>query len=121
MIAHGVSLGEGCLMAAQSGIAGSTQVGARVTFAGQSGAAGHLKIADGTIVAAKTAVFADVDSGAFVAGTPAVDHRTWKRSQALIKRLPELRREVKELARRIETLEANGPARSCGGPSEEED
>ena len=76
MIAHGVTLGAGCLMAAQSGIAGSTQVGSNVTFAGQSGAAGHLKIADGTVVAAKTAVFASIDAGAFVAGIPAVDHRT---------------------------------------------
>jgi UDP-3-O-[3-hydroxymyristoyl] glucosamine N-acyltransferase len=106
MIAHGVTLGESCLMAAQSGIAGSTQVGSNVTFAGQSGAAGHLKIADGTVVAAKTAVFADVDPGAFVAGTPAVDHRTWKRSQVLIKRLPDLRKELTELRRRVEALEA---------------
>jgi UDP-3-O-[3-hydroxymyristoyl] glucosamine N-acyltransferase len=105
MIAHGVTIGEGCLMAAQSGIAGSTRVGSRVTFAGQSGAAGHLKIADGTIVAAKTAVLGDIDDGAFVAGTPAVDHRAWKRSQVLIKRLPELRKELSELARRVEALE----------------
>lgn len=108
MIAHGVTIGESCLMAAQSGIAGSTQVGSNVTFAGQSGAAGHLKIADGTVVAAKTAVFGDIDPGAFVAGTPAVDHRTWKRSQILIKRLPDLRKELSELKRRVEALEAYG-------------
>ena len=106
MIAHGVTLGESCLMAGQSGVAGSTQVGSNVTFAGQSGAAGHLKIADGTVVAAKTAVFSDIHSGAFVAGTPAVDHRTWKRSQILIKRLPDLRKELSELKRRVEALEA---------------
>ena len=105
MIAHGVTIGESCLMAAQSGIAGSTRVGSRVTFAGQSGAAGHLKIADGTIVAAKTAVFGDIDPGAFVAGTPAVDHRAWKRSQALMKRLPDLRKEVMELTKRVKALE----------------
>lgn len=105
MIAHGVTIGAGCLMAAQSGIAGSTQVGSNVTFAGQSGAAGHLKIADGTVVAAKTAVFASIDPGAFVAGTPAVDHRTWKRSQVLLKRLPDLRKEILELKRRVEQLE----------------
>jgi UDP-3-O-[3-hydroxymyristoyl] glucosamine N-acyltransferase len=108
MIAHGVTIGESCLMAAQSGIAGSTRVGARVTFAGQSGAAGHLKIADGTVVAAKTAVFGDVDPGAFVAGTPAVDHRAWKRSQVLMKRLPDLRKELTELRKRVEKLEKLG-------------
>lgn len=108
MIAHGVTLGEGCLMAAQSGIAGSTQIGSHVTFAGQSGAAGHLKIADGTVVAAKTAVFGNIDPGAFVAGTPAVDHRTWKRSQILLKRLPDLRKEIAELKKRVEQLEGLG-------------
>jgi len=118
MIAHGVTIGESCLMAAQSGIAGSTRVGSRVTFAGLSGAAGHLKIADGTVVAAKSAVFGDVDPGAFVAGTPAVDHRTWKRSQVLMKRLPDLRRELTELRRRVEELEALG---KLGPRSTEED
>ena len=63
---------------------------------------------DGTVVAAKTAVFADIDPGAFVAGTPAVDHRSWKRSRVLLKRLPELRKELTELRRRVEELEALG-------------
>ncbi|MCP3978966.1 MAG: UDP-3-O-(3-hydroxymyristoyl)glucosamine N-acyltransferase [bacterium] len=105
MIAHGVTLGDGSLLAAQSGIAGSTRVGKRAVFAGQSGAAGHLEIADGTVVAAKSAVLQDQEQGAFVAGIPAIDHRTWKRAQAISRRLPELWSELRETKARLDRLE----------------
>lgn len=105
MVAHGARLGADCLLAAQSGIAGSTEVGRGVVFAGQSGAAGHLRIGDEAAVGAKSAVLEDVPEGAFVAGIPAVDHRIWKRSQAILGRLPELRAALRRLERRIEALE----------------
>jgi UDP-3-O-[3-hydroxymyristoyl] glucosamine N-acyltransferase len=60
MVAHGVAIGPHGLLAAQTGVSGSTRIGSHVTMAGQSGAAGHLKIGDRVIVAAKTAVFSDV-------------------------------------------------------------
>ena len=106
MVAHGVRVGHGCLLVAQSGVAGSSVLGDHVTVAGQSGVAGHLDVGDRVVVAAKSAVFADVPAGAFVAGVPAVDHRTWKRSQAVQKRLPELRAELGRLRERIAVLEA---------------
>jgi UDP-3-O-[3-hydroxymyristoyl] glucosamine N-acyltransferase len=109
MVAHGVRLGPGCLLAAQAGIAGSTRVGARVTFAGQSGAAGHLEIAEGSVIGGKTAVFGDVPEAAFVAGIPAIDHRVWKRSQALVQKLPQLRSEIRELKTRLAELEKKVP------------
>jgi UDP-3-O-[3-hydroxymyristoyl] glucosamine N-acyltransferase len=105
MLAHGVRVGPGALLAAQSGIAGSTTLGARTTFAGQAGAAGHLNIADGCVVAAKSAVFNDLERGSFVAGVPAVDHRVWKRAQALTRRLPDLQKKLRELERRLQALE----------------
>jgi UDP-3-O-[3-hydroxymyristoyl] glucosamine N-acyltransferase len=104
MIAHGVVIGPNGLFAAQTGIAGSTRIGRNVTFAGQSGAIGHLRIGDGAIVAAKAAVYADVGDKAFVAGIPAVDHRSWKRAQASFKALPELRAKVRALEARLEAL-----------------
>ena len=55
--------------------------------------------------AAKSAVFEDLPAGAFVAGIPAVDHRLWKQSQAVIKRLPRLRKDIRELRERLEALE----------------
>ena len=105
MSAHGVTIGPSCLLAGQAGIAGSTRLGREVTFAGQSGAAGHLTIGDRTVVAAKSAVFADIPDGAFVAGVPARDHREWKKTVAVEKRLPEMRNELKRLAKKIRRLE----------------
>lgn len=105
MVAHGVTIGPESLLAAQVGIAGSTRLGTRVTFAGQSGAAGHLEIGDGAVVAAKTAVFKDLPARAFVAGVPAVDHRSWKRGQAALAKLPELRSRLRDLERRLAEIE----------------
>ncbi len=105
MVAHGVRLGPGCLLVAQAGIAGSARVGSHVTLAGQSGLTGHVTIGDRCVVAAKTAVFEDLPAGSFVAGVPAIEHRRWKRAQALVKKLPELRAEIRRLRARLDDLE----------------
>jgi UDP-3-O-[3-hydroxymyristoyl] glucosamine N-acyltransferase len=106
MVAHGVVVGPHGLLAAQTGVSGSTRIGSHVTMAGQSGAAGHLRLGDRVVVAAKTAVFSDVPDGSFVAGIPAIDHRAWKRSVALVKMLPELRSRLRMLEERLAALEA---------------
>ena len=105
MIGHGVRVGAHSLLVAQSGIAGSTVLGERVTLAGQSGIAGHLRIGDGCTIASKSAVFEDLPAGAVVSGVPAHDHRAWRRVVAVQKRLPELRAELARLGRRLEALE----------------
>ena len=105
MIGHGVSVGGGSLLVAQSGIAGSTRLGRYVTLAGQSGVAGHLRIGDRVVAAAKSAVFADVEDGRVVAGIPATDLSTWKRVQAAQRGLPGLRAELRALRARIEAIE----------------
>ncbi len=101
-IGHNVQVGEGSVLVAQSGVAGSTKLGRSVILAGQSGVSGHLKIGDRSIVGAKSAVLRDLAPASFVVGHPAVDHREWKRTQAALRRLP-------ELVRRVLRLEA-GPA-----------
>jgi UDP-3-O-[3-hydroxymyristoyl] glucosamine N-acyltransferase len=106
MIAHGVRIGEGCLLTAQTGVAGSTVLGDRVTMAGQSGVAGHVRIGDRVVIAAKSAVFSDVANGSFVAGIPAVDHRVWKRAQAAQRQLPLLRAEVRRLREHLLRIES---------------
>jgi UDP-3-O-[3-hydroxymyristoyl] glucosamine N-acyltransferase len=105
MVAHGASIGPHGLLAAQSGISGSTRIGSHVTIAGQSGTSGHLRLGDGVVIAAKSAVFSDVADRSFVAGTPAVDHRAWKRSVALVKMLPELRVRLRALEDRLDALD----------------
>jgi UDP-3-O-[3-hydroxymyristoyl] glucosamine N-acyltransferase len=104
-VAHGVKLGKGVLLAAQVGIAGSTRVEDNVTLAGQVGVAGHLTIGSGVIATAQTGIPNSVDAGAFISGYPAIDNRDWLKSSAVFRRLPELKRAVSDLQRRLENLE----------------
>ena len=107
-IAHGVKVGRNSLLAAQVGIAGSTVIGEGVTFAGQSGAVGHVHIGNGVVVTAKAAVTHDVDSGQVVAGFPAMDIADWRRSEVLVRKLPELRKQLADLEARLAAIEAAG-------------
>ena len=104
-IAHGVTLGRDVLLAAQVGIAGSTKIEDRVTLAGQVGVAGHLTVGKGVIASAQTGIPNSVDAGAFVSGYPAIDNRDWLKASAVFRRLPELRKALAALQRRLDELE----------------
>ena len=104
-IAHGVSVGRDVLLAAQVGIAGSTTVGDRVTLAGQVGVAGHLTLGKGVVASAQTGIPNSVDAGSFVSGYPAIDNRDWLKASAIFRRLPELKKAVTALQRRLDELE----------------
>lgn len=80
-IGHNVRVGKRCLLVAQVGIAGSTELGDDVQVGGQSGFAGHLKIGDRARVYSKSAVFDDVPEGVWVRGIPAVSQREYVRQQ----------------------------------------
>ena len=80
-IGHNVKIGRRCLLVAQVGIAGSTELGESVQVGGQSGFAGHLKIGDRVRVYSKSAVFEDVPDGIWVRGIPAVNQREYVRQQ----------------------------------------
>ena len=105
-IAHGVTIGRNVLLAAQVGIAGSTTVEDGVTLAGQVGVAGHLTLGKGMIASAQTGIPNSVEAGEFVSGYPAIPNRDWLKSSAVFRKLPELRKLVADLERRIEQLEA---------------
>ncbi len=80
-IGHNVKIGKRCLLVAQVGIAGSTELGEGVQVGGQSGFAGHLRIGDRARVYSKSAVFDDVPAGVWVRGIPAVSQREYVRQQ----------------------------------------
>ena len=86
-IAHNVIVGDGSILVAQVGIAGSCELGQFVTLAGQAGLAPHVKIGDQAIVAAQSGVMRDIDPGQAVGGTPAVPIRDWHRQSIVIDRL----------------------------------
>lgn len=86
-IAHNVRIGRHCLIVAQVGISGSTEIADFVSIGGQAGIAGHLAIGKTAQIAAQAGVIADVAAKARVGGTPAVPVRTWLRIHALLTRL----------------------------------
>jgi len=104
-VGHNVTIGEDTVLVAQVGISGSTKVGDRVALGGQVGVVGHLTIGDEAMVGAQSGVAQDVLPGQTVSGTPAFAHRDWLRSQALIPRLPGMKRALTALEKRIKILE----------------
>ena len=93
-IAHNVELGDNCVMASQSGIAGSSRLGDQVVMGAQSGLSGHVAVCDNTILAARAGVISDIKKPGVFAGFPSMPHKDWLRYKAQRKRLADLRRTV---------------------------
>ncbi|MEW5878743.1 MAG: UDP-3-O-(3-hydroxymyristoyl)glucosamine N-acyltransferase [Acidobacteriota bacterium] len=105
-IGHNVVIGEGCLLVAQTGIAGSSKLGRGVILAGQAGVTGHVTVGDGAIITAKAGAMEDIPAGAMVSGMPARPHREWLAAQARLYRLEKLLERLSELEARLARLEA---------------
>lgn len=99
-IGHNCSIGENTVIVAQVGISGSVEIGKNCVFAGHSGVVDHVRIGDEVTVMMKAAVSKDIDSHSIVSGQPAMDHRQYMKVEALIRRLPEIYRELMELKAR---------------------
>lgn len=85
-VGHNGDVGEGTILAAQCGLAGSVTLGRGVLVGGQAGFADHVTVGDGARVAAKSGVIGDVPPGAVVAGYPAVPRARWLRALASLYR-----------------------------------
>ena len=104
-IGHGVVLGRHVLLAAQVGIAGSTVVGDHVVFGGQVGVGGHLTIGDRAKAVGQSGITNSVDADQFVSGYPAIDNSEWRRSSAVFRKLPDMRKQLRALEARLQKLE----------------
>ena len=93
-IGHNVEIGRGCILVAQSGVAGSTKLEDQVVLAAQAGVAGHLRIGKGAQIAAKCGVMRDVAPGQAMCGYPAMPIREFFRLVALWQR--QLKAQVKK-------------------------
>ncbi len=101
-VAHNVDIGENTVIAALSGVSGSTKLGKNVLIGGQAGITQHLVIADGVKIQAQAAVIRNItEEGLSVAGVPAGEAREQYRLVAAIKKLPQLIQRVKELEARL--------------------
>ncbi|MEK7823912.1 MAG: UDP-3-O-(3-hydroxymyristoyl)glucosamine N-acyltransferase [Candidatus Eisenbacteria bacterium] len=104
-IGHNVVVGRHCIIVAQVGVSGSTELEDYVTLGGQAGLVGHIKIGKGAMVGAQSGVTKSVPAEAVVTGYPATQHTLWKRLQALIHRLPDLFQRTRDLEDRVSGLE----------------
>lgn len=115
-VAHNVAIGEHSIVVAQVGIAGSTRLGARVVVGGQAGIADHVDVGERAMIAAQSGVDRAVGAGEVVSGSPAMPHVVSLRVHALLRRLPELRAQVRALERRVVALEGAGARRRKRSP-----
>ncbi len=100
-IAHNVEVGENTVIAAQSGVSGSSKLGKNCVLAGQVGMVGHIEIGDRVTLAAKTGLSKSVKKeGAVRFGTPAMDHKEYLKCHAIFRNLPELRERVNKLEKK---------------------
>jgi UDP-3-O-[3-hydroxymyristoyl] glucosamine N-acyltransferase len=105
-IAHNVIIGKCCLIVSQVGISGSTRLGNGVVLAGQVGIKDHITIGDGTQIGAQAGVMNDIGPNKQIVGSPAIDVKEFFRQVLLEQKLPEMSKQLKQLVKKVEELEA---------------
>jgi len=106
-IAHNCEVGDNTVMAAHTGLAGTTKVGKNCKFGGQVGLAGHLSIGDNVQIGAQSGVSKSVKSNEIILGTPAIDFKQAIRMYTVLRNLPQLRQEVIDLQKEIVKMKDN--------------
>lgn len=79
-VAHNVEIGENTVIAAQSGIAGSSKVGKNCMIGGQVGISGHLSVGDEVKIAAQSGLTTNIKDKQIIMGSPAMDHAKYIKS-----------------------------------------
>ncbi|UGS24734.1 UDP-3-O-(3-hydroxymyristoyl)glucosamine N-acyltransferase [Flavobacterium channae] len=98
-VAHNVEIGENTVIAAQTGIAGTTKIGKNCMIGGQVGFAGHLIIGDGVKIQAQSGIGKNLGDGEVVQGSPAFNYGDFAKSFVHFRNLPKIVSEIEELKR----------------------
>ncbi len=104
-IAHGVEIGEHCLIVSQTGISGSAKLGKYTVLAGKVGVTGHVTLGDQVLVMGASVVTKDLKGPGQYAGNPAIPHMAYQRQKAHERRLPTLDKRVRQLESTLENKE----------------
>ena len=104
-IGHGTRIGAHCLLVGQIGISGSTTLGHHCVLGGQVGVTGHINIGNNVMVGAQSGVINNVRDNKIMIGSPAIDARVARRAYSMIKNLPEMRKAIRTLEKKLEELE----------------
>ena len=101
-IAHNVEIGKNTVIAAQSGIAGSSKVGNQCVIAGQVGIVGHITIPNKTTIAAQSGITKTFkEENEILLGSPGLERDTYMKAYAIFKNLPRLLKRIKQLEEKI--------------------
>jgi UDP-3-O-[3-hydroxymyristoyl] glucosamine N-acyltransferase len=97
-IAHNVEIGENCVLAGGSFVAGSSKLGKNIMMGGQAGVVGHVKVADGVKIAGQSGVGSTIEKeGEIVQGSPAFPIGEYRRSYVLFRSLQKLNDRIRAL------------------------
>jgi len=107
-IAHNVELGPYCMIASQTGVAGSTKIGSGCIFGGQCGIRDNVTIGDGVMIGARSGARKDTPSGARLFGFLGQPAKEAFEREALLNRLPRLVKKIRTLEKRLKALEEPG-------------
>ena len=104
-VAHNVDVDTNTVIAAQTGVSGSTKIGKNCVIGGQVGLVGHIQLADGTKINAQSGLSKSVtEPNIALMGSPAFDYKSSLKSQAIFRNLPDLDKRVKELEDMVKQL-----------------
>ncbi|MEZ5197482.1 MAG: UDP-3-O-(3-hydroxymyristoyl)glucosamine N-acyltransferase [Bacteroidales bacterium] len=102
-VAHNVEIGNNTVIAAQTGISGSTKIGKNCMLGGQVGLIGHLTIADDTKIASQSGIQKSVKkSGEILQGSPAFDISKYRKAYIHFRNLDEIKSRLDETAKKLE-------------------
>ncbi len=100
-IAHNVDVGENTVIAAQTGIAGSTKIGENCQIGGQVGIVGHLTIGDRVKIQAQSGIGRNLKDDAVVQGSPALPYTDYNKSYVHFKNLSKITKRIDKLEKNI--------------------
>jgi UDP-3-O-[3-hydroxymyristoyl] glucosamine N-acyltransferase len=101
-IAHNVEIGENTVIAAQTGIAGSTKIGKNCIIAAQVGIVGHNKIGDNVTIGAQSGVPSDVKDNSIILGSPAIDVASCRKAYVHFRNFDKIVKRLEELEKKLD-------------------
>ncbi len=106
-VAHNVEIGDNTVIAAQTGVSGTTKIGKNCLIGGQVGLVGHIQLADGTKINAQSGISKSVTQpNTTLNGSPAAEYKSSLKSQAIFRNLPELQQRLLKLEETVQELTA---------------
>jgi len=103
-IAHNVVIGAHTVIVAGVGISGSVNIGNHCILAGQAGISGHLDIGDHVTIGPQAGIAKSIENNQIMSGSPAIPHKTWLKVQSITPRLPELKKKISDLEKKVEQM-----------------